>query len=63
MYVYANGQYSVAKKFSESNAKVKDMSISLDGANFYSVAEDLTVRNYSISPFNQMYEINNVFYL
>lgn len=39
------------------------MSISLDGANFYSVAEDLTVRNYSISPFNQMYEIKNVFYL
>jgi hypothetical protein len=34
----------------------------MDGANFYSVAEDLTLRNYTASPFNNIYEISSVSY-
>jgi hypothetical protein len=41
---------------------VKEISISSSGSNLFTIAEDLTLRNYKISPFNNLYEATSVIY-
>jgi len=50
------------KRYYESNGKVKGMSLTMDGANFFSVADDLRLRNYTKSPFDDLYEVTSVVY-
>lgn len=64
MYSYDKnaGSYVLAKRYYESNGKIKGMSLTMDGANFFSVADDLTLRNYTKSPFDDLYEVTSVVY-
>jgi hypothetical protein len=63
MYAFLNGNYVLAKKYISSNSLVNDLSLDMTGKHFYSVALDKTVRKYSVSPFDSMYEISSVSYL